>query len=120
MKQRVITAICLLAVLAVVVWQINTPILLIAVAFLSAVASGEIMKCAKVENTFIRVVGIIFSACFQLFASARVLEPWVSEAVWGKVIGAVPNIVYIIVLCLVFFLAMLKNYLRCLALQTVL
>ena len=46
MKQRVITAICLLAVLAVVVWQINTPILLIAVAFLSAVASGEIMKCA--------------------------------------------------------------------------
>lgn len=44
------------------------------------------------------------------FASARVLEPWVSEAVWGKVIGAVPNIVYIIVLCLVFFLAMLKNY----------
>ena len=110
MKQRVITAICLLAVLAVVVWQINTPILLIAVAFLSAVASGEIMKCAKVENTFIRVVGIIFSACFQLFASARVLEPWVSEAVWGKVIGAVPNIVYIIVLCLVFFLAMLKNY----------
>ncbi len=84
MKQRVITAICLLAVLAVVVWQINTPILLIAVAFLSAVASGEIMKCAKVENTFIRVVGIIFSACFQLFASARVLEPWVSEAVSGK------------------------------------
>ena len=50
MKQRVITAVCLLAVLAVVVWQINTPILLIAVAFLSAVASDEIMKCAKVEN----------------------------------------------------------------------
>ena len=55
MKQRVITAICLLAVLAVVVWQINTPILLIAVAFLSAVASDEIMKCAKVENTFFSV-----------------------------------------------------------------
>ena len=71
MKQRLITAACLLAVLAVVVWQINTPVLLIAVAFLSAVASGEIMKCAKVENTFIMVVGIIFSACFQLFASAK-------------------------------------------------
>ena len=110
MKQRVITAICLLAVLAVVVWQINTPLLLIAVAFLSAVASGEIMKCAKVENTFIRVVGVIFSACFQLFASAKVLEPWVSSATWGKVISAVPNIVYIITLCLVFFLAMLKDY----------
>ena len=110
MKQRLITAACLLAVLAVVVWQINTPVLLIAVAFLSAVASGEIMKCAKVENTFIRVVGIIFSACFQLFASAKVLEPWVSASIWGKVIDAVPNIVYIIILCLVFFLAMLKDY----------
>ena len=98
MKQRLITAACLLAVLAVVVWQINTPVLLIAVAFLSAVASGEIMKCAKVENTFIRVVGIIFSACFQLFASAKVLEPWVSASIWGKVIDAVPNIVYIIIL----------------------
>ena len=112
MKQRLITAACLLAVLAVVVWQINTPVLLIAVAFLSAVASGEIMKCAKVENTFIRVVGIIFSACFQLFASAKVLEPWVSASIWGKVIGAVPNIVYIIILCLVFFLAMLIQPLR--------
>ena len=110
MKQRLITAACLLAVLAVVVWQINTPVLLIAVAFLSAVASGEIMKCAKVENTFIRVVGIIFSACSQLFASAKVLEPWVSASIWGKVIDAVPNIIYIIILCLVFFLAMLKDY----------
>ena len=68
------------------------------------------MKCAKVENTFIRVVGIIFSACFQLFASAKVLEPWVSASIWGKVIDAVPNIIYIIILCLVFFLAMLKDY----------
>ena len=102
MKQRLITAACLLAVLAVVVRQINTPVLLIAVAFLSAVASGEIMKCAKVENTFIRVVGIIFSACSQLFASAKVLEPWVSASIWGKVIDAVPNIIYIIILCLVF------------------
>lgn len=74
MKQRLITAACLLAVLAVVVWQINTPVLLIAVAFLSAVASGEIMKCAKVENTFIRVVGIIFSACFQLLQAQKCLS----------------------------------------------
>lgn len=110
MKQRVVTAICLLAVLAVVVWQINTPVLLIAVAFLSAVASGEIMKCANVQNTFIKTVGIIFSACFQLFASAKVLEPFVSSQTWQNVIDAVPNIVYIIALCLVFMLAMLKGY----------
>ena len=110
MKQRVITAVCLLAVLAVVVWQINTPVLVIAVAFLSAVATGEIMRCANVQNTFIKVVGIIFSAAFQLFASASVLEPVVSTEVWDKVIGTVPNIIFIIVLCLAFLLAMLKGY----------
>ncbi|MGN1329282.1 MAG: phosphatidate cytidylyltransferase [Eubacterium sp.] len=110
MKQRVITAVCLLAVLAVVVWQINTPVLVIAVAFLSAVATGEIMRCANVQNTFIKVVGIIFSAAFQLFASASVLEPVVSTEAWERVIGAVPNIIYIILLCLVFLLAMLKGY----------
>ena len=38
------------------------------------------------------------------------LEPWVSASIWGKVIDAVPNIIYIIILCLVFFLAMLKDY----------
>ena len=62
MKQRVITAVVLLAVLAVIVWQINTPALAIAVAFLSAVAAGEIMRCANVQNIFIKVVGIIFAA----------------------------------------------------------
>lgn len=110
MKQRVITAVCLLAVLAVVVWQIDTPILVIAVAFLSAVASIEIMKCANVQNTFIKVVGTAFSACFPFFASSEVLTPLVSADVWGDVIGFIPNIVYIIALCLVFLLAMLKGY----------
>ncbi|MCC8073979.1 MAG: phosphatidate cytidylyltransferase [Clostridiales bacterium] len=110
MKQRVITAVCLLAVLAVVVWQIDTPILVIAVAFLSAVASIEIMKCANVQNTFIKVVGTAFSACFPFFASSEVLTPLVSADVWGNVIGFIPNIVYIIALCLVFLLAMLKGY----------
>ncbi|MGN1202709.1 MAG: phosphatidate cytidylyltransferase [Eubacterium sp.] len=110
MKQRVITAICLLAVLAVVVWQINTPALVIVVAFLSAVASGEIMRCANVQNTFIKVVGIIFSACFPFFASEKVMTPLISAETWGNIIGAVPNIVFIIALCLVFLLAMLKGY----------
>lgn len=110
MKQRVITAICLLAILAVVVWQINTPVLVIAVAFLSAVASGEIMRCANVQNTFVKVVGICFSALTPFFASAKVLEPVVSANVWGNVISFIPNIVFVIALCLVFFLAMLKGY----------
>lgn len=110
MKQRVITAVVLLALLAVVVWQINTPVLVLVIAFLAAVAANEIMRCAKVENTFIRVVATGYAACVPFFASAKALTPWVSETVWGKVIGAVPGVVYLIALVLVLLLAMLKGY----------
>lgn len=110
MKQRVITAVVLLALLAVVVWQINTPVLVLVIAFLAAVAANEIMRCAKVENTFIRVVASGYAACVPFFASAKALTPWVSQAVWGKVIGAVPGVVYLIALVLVLLLAMLKGY----------
>lgn len=110
MKQRVITAVVLLALLAVVVWQINTPVLVLVIAFLAAVAANEIMRCAKVENIFIRVVATGYAACVPFFASAKALTPWVSEAVWGKVIGAVPGVVYLIALVLVLLLAMLKGY----------
>lgn len=110
MKQRVITAVVLLALLAVVVWQINTPVLVLVIAFLAAVAANEMMRCAKVENTFIRVVATGYAACVPFFASAKALTPWVSEAVWGKVIGAVPGVVYLIALVLVLLLAMLKGY----------
>lgn len=110
MKQRVITAVVLLALLAVVVWQINTTVLVLVIAFLAAVAANEIMRCAKVENTFIRVVATGYAACVPFFASAKALTPWVSEAVWGKVIGAVPGVVYLIALVLVLLLAMLKGY----------
>lgn len=110
MKQRVITAVVLLALLAVVVWQINTPVLVLVISFLAAVAANEIMRCAKVENTFIRVVATGYAACVPFFASAKALTPWVSEAVWGKVIGAVPGVVYLIALVLVLLLAMLKGY----------
>lgn len=110
MKQRVITAVVLLGLLAVVVWQINTPVLVLVIAFLAAVAANEIMRCAKVENTFIRVVATGYAACVPFFASAKALTPWVSQAVWGKVIGAVPGVVYLIALVVVLLLAMLKGY----------
>lgn len=110
MKQRLITAVVLLALLAVVVWQINTPVLVLVIAFLAAVAANEIMRCAKVENTFIRVVATGYAACVPFFASAKALTPWVSQAVWGKVIGAVPGVVYLIALVVVLLLAMLKGY----------
>ncbi|MGN0534086.1 MAG: phosphatidate cytidylyltransferase [Eubacterium sp.] len=110
MKQRVITAVCLLAVLAAVVWQIGTPVLVIAVAFLSAVSAGEIMKCANVQNTFIKIIGIAFAALVPFFASEKVMTPWISAEIWGRVINTVPNIIFVIALCLAFFLAMLKGY----------
>lgn len=110
MKQRVITAVVLLALLAVVVWQIYTPLFVIVIAFFSAVAANEIMKCAKVSNKFILCAGIAFAFCVPFFASAHILEPLVSTPQWALVINKVPNIVFVIVLTLAFFLAMLKEY----------
>ncbi len=110
MKQRVITAIVLLLVLALVVWQINTPLFVLVIAFLSAVAANEIMRCAKISNKFILVFGTAVAAVFPLFASPKVLEPVVSAEVWGPVISAVPSIVYIIAVGIIMCLAMLKGY----------
>ena len=73
MKQRVITAVVLLCILALVVWQINTPLFVCVIAFLSAVASNEIMRCAKIKNKFIVVLGTAFSALVPFFASPKVL-----------------------------------------------
>ena len=110
MKQRVITAIVLLAVLAVVVWQINTPLFVAVIAFLAAVAANEIMKCAKVKNKFIVVLGTAFAAAVPFFASAKVLLPFVDSEYWGSFISTVPNVAFVILLVLVFLLAMLKGY----------
>ena len=110
MKQRVITAVVLLALLAVVVWQIYTPLFVIVIAFFSAVAANEIMKCAKVSNKSILCAGTAFAFCVPFFASAHILEPLVSTSQWALVINKVPNIVFVIVLTLAFFLAMLKEY----------
>ena len=110
MKQRIITAIVLLLVLALVVWQVNTPLFVLVIAFLSAVAANEIMRCAKISNKFILVFGTAVAAVFPLFASPKVLEPLVSLETWGQVISAVPSAVYIIAVALIMFLAMLKGY----------
>ncbi len=110
MKKRIITAVVLLCILALVVWQINTPLFVAVIAFLSAVASNEIMKCANVKNKFIVVLGTAFSACVPFFASAKVLLPFVDSQYWGNVVNAVPQVVYIIALVLIFLLAMLKGY----------
>lgn len=110
MKKRVITAVVLLLILALVVWQINTPLFVAVIAFLSAVAANEIMKCANVKNKFIVAVGTAFAAAVPFFAGAKVLLPFVDAEYWGNVINAVPNVVFVILLVLVFLLAMLKGY----------
>lgn len=110
MKKRIITAVVLLAVLALVVWQINTPLFVAVIAFLSAVAANEIMKCANVKNKFIVIAGTVFAAVVPFFASAKVLLPFVDAEPWGNVINGIPQVVYVIALVLVFLLAMLKGY----------
>ncbi len=110
MKQRVITALSLLALLAVVVWRIYTPVFVAVIAIFSAIAANEIMHCAKIKNKFILIVGTVFAFFVPVFANPTVLEPIVSTEKWGEIIGFVPKIVYIIALVFVFFLAMLKDY----------
>lgn len=110
MKQRVITAVVLLAVLAVVVWQIYTPLFIAVIAFLSAVAANEIMKCAKIQNKFIVIAGTVIAGVIPLESSASVLEPWISTSDWHRFIDSVPTIVDFTIVVLIFLLAMLKDY----------
>lgn len=110
MKQRVMTAIVLLAVLAVVVWQIYTPLFIIVIAFLSAVASNEIMKCAKVKNKFILTLGTIVAGIIPFTSSDSMLEPFVNRDVYDKILNSIPTSVFVVVIILVYFLAMLKDY----------
>lgn len=110
MKQRVITAAVLLALLAVVVWQIYTPVFIIVISIFSAIAANEIMKCAKISNKFILVFGTAIAAIIPFTSSASILEPIVSSGTWFKIISFVPKSVFIIAIILIYFLAMLKDY----------
>lgn len=114
MKQRVITAVVLLAILALVVWQINTPVLFIAVALLSAIASNEIMKCAKIDNKFILVTGTIVAGATPFFVNNNPLYPWIDLSSMKNPVfwinHCVPTIAFVIIVVLAYLLAMLKGY----------
>jgi len=110
MKQRVITGAVLLALLAVVVWQIYTPLFVIVFSILTAIAANEIMKCAKIKNKFIVILGTAVAFVIPYFSSASILEPIVSSEVWFRVIGFVPKVVWVTLIILAYFLAMLKDY----------
>ncbi len=110
MKQRVITAAVLLALLAVIVWQIYTPLFVAVFALISAVASNEIMRCAKVKNKFLLIVGTAFAFFVPFFSSESILEPFVPTYTWLHFIDGMPKSAYIIVIVIAYFLAMLADY----------
>lgn len=110
MKQRVITAVVLLALLAVVVWQIYTPLFIIVIAFLSAVAANEIMKCAKVSNKFIVILGTAVGAIIPFTSSENIMQPWISAGKWSHFISIVPPLAFAVIVIIAFFLAMIFDY----------
>ena len=110
MKQRVITAVVLLALLAVVVWQIYTPLFIIVIAFLSAVAANEIMKCAKVSNKFIVILGTAVGAVIPFTSSENIMQPWISAEKWSHFISIVPPLAFAVIVIIAFFLAMIFDY----------
>ena len=110
MKQRVLTAAVLLALLAVVVWQIYTPLFIAVIAIFSAIAAGEIIKCAKVSNKFLFVLGVVVAFFVPLFSSESIFEPIIPTYTYLKFLTAVPKAAYVIVIVIAYFLAMLKDY----------
>ncbi len=110
MKQRVITAFSLLGLLFLVVWQINTPLIVVVVSFFAAVAALEIMQCAKITNRFLLIAGCAVAVFVQFFATNTALEPFVSAEYWDGVVNYVPLTVYVGALIMAYFIAMLADY----------
>lgn len=110
MKQRLITAFALLALVGILLWQIYTPFFIVVIAAFSAIAGNEIMRCAKITNHFILIIGTIVAAVVPFFGSASALEPIVATDTWFSVINAVPKVVMVVVLIIAYLLAMLKGY----------
>ncbi len=110
MKKRLITAAALFVLLGVVIWQIYTPVFIAVIAAFSALAANEIMKCAKISNKFLLIVGTIIAAIIPLLSCASTMEPLISTDVWFKVINFIPRSVIITAVLLSYMLAMLKGY----------
>lgn len=110
MNTRLKTTVCLLLLLAIVIWQVYTPVLPVVIAIFSAIAVWEVVKCAQVKNKGIRFLSIAFAALFPFFAAPHALEPLVSADALAKVTGAVPVTAIMVVYGLALLLFMLKGY----------
>ncbi len=110
MKQRVITGICLAILLVLVVILINTPFFTLVICLLSSIATHEIINCAGVKNKFIKLVGVATSFVIPIVSSAKTLEPIVSEEKLSIIINFAPKSIFVVLIIISFFLAMLKDY----------
>ena len=110
MKQRVITAFALLALLALVVWRIYTPVFIVVIAFFSAVAANEIMKCAKISNKFIMYFGTVVAALIPFTSSDSIMRPLITAEKWGNIINFISPMAGIVFIIVIFFLAMIADY----------
>ncbi|MBE6720598.1 MAG: CDP-archaeol synthase [Ruminococcaceae bacterium] len=110
MKQRLLTAAGLFVLLGLVVWQIYTPLFILVIAAFSAIAAGEIMKCAKVINSFLFIVGTATAFFVPFFSSESILEPFIPTYTLWRFFIEVPKSSFIIVIVIAYFLAMLKDY----------
>lgn len=101
LKRIVVGVIAALIAIAIIVFR-NTPVLPVALAFLSCVASYEIEKCVQLKNKAIMGVSLVFSALVPVYYTyAPALEAR------GIVI---PVTAVVALYTLVLFILMLTNY----------
>lgn len=110
MNTRLKTTICLLLLLALIVWQAYTPVLVAVIAMFAATAVWEVMKCAQVKNKGLMVLSTAFAAGFPFFAAPGALMPLVTAEALTKITGDVPTTAIMVVYALALLLIMLKGY----------
>lgn len=110
MNTRLKTTICLLLLLALLVWQAYTPVLPAVIAIFSAIAVWEVLKCAQVKNKGVKALSTVFAGFFPFFAAPHSLEPLISAEQLTMVTKAIPTTAVIVVYVLALLLIMLKGY----------
>lgn len=101
LKRIVVGVIAALIAIAIIVFR-NTPVLPLALAFLSCVATFEIEKCVGLKNKAIRAVSLVFSALVPIYFT------YASELAAHGV--AIPVTAVVALYTLVLFILMLTNF----------
>ncbi len=101
LKRIVVGVIAAIMAIGIIVFR-NTPILPIALAFLSCVATYEIEKCVQLKNKAIMGVSLVFSALVPVYFTYETLL-----ASYGV---HIPTVSVVAVYALALFILMLTNY----------